>query len=333
MRSSQVKRRRFLTLLGGAAAAWPFAARAQRERMRRIGILTAQAENDPAIKGHLAAFAKGLNSFGWSEGRNLRTEIRMAGGDAGRLNIYAAELASLNLDLIVSHGTSVTQTQQQQTRTIPIVFTTVTDPVGSGLVESLARPGGNTTGFTNFEFSMAGKWLELLKDVAPPVRRVTIVFNPDNAAMPGQLRAIAEAASALGLQTAEAHVRDSVGIERAINGLALVSNVGLVVLPEFVTTFHRGLIAELAARHRLPAVYSQRNFINSGGLICYGPDNDDVYRRAASYADRILRGEKPAELPIQQPTKFELVINLKTAKALGLEVPSMLLARADEVIE
>ena len=328
-----MKRRDFITLLGGAAVSWPLAARAAQEQMRRIGILTAQAESDPAIKGYLAVFAKGLNSFGWSEGRNLRTEIRMADGDAARLKICAAELAGLNVDLIVSHGTSVTQIQQQQTRTIPIVFTTVTDPVGSGLVESLARPGGNTTGFTNFEFSMAGKWLELLKDVAPTLRRVTILFNPDNAAMPGQLRAIAEAASALGLQTAEAHVRDSVGIERAINGLALVSNVGLVVLPEFVTTFHRGLIAELAARHRIPAVYSQRNFIDSGGLICYGPDNYDVYRRAASYVDRILRGEKPTELPIQQPTKFELVINLKTAKALGLDVPPMLLVRADEVIE
>src|SRR5262245_31724982 len=327
-------RRQFITLLGGAAAEYPFAARAQpRERMRRIGILTAQAESDPAIKGHLAIFAKRLHLFGWSEGHNLRIEIRMADGDAGRLNAYAAELASLNLDLIVSHGTSVTQIQQQQTRTIPIVFTTVTDPVGSGLVESLARPGGNTTGFTNFEFSMAGKWLELLKEVAPPVLKVTIMFNPDNAAMPGQLRAIAEAASALGLQIAEAHVRDSAGIERAINGLALLSNVGLVVLPEFVTTFHRGLIAELSVRHRVPAVYSQRNFIESGGLICYGPDNDDVYRRAASYVDRILRGEKPADLPIQQPTKFELVINLKAAKAIGLAISDKLLALADEVIE
>jgi putative ABC transport system substrate-binding protein len=329
-----MRRREFITLLSSAAAAWPLAARAQeRGRMKRIGILAAQAENDPAIRGNLAAFAKGLNSFGWSEGRNLRIEVRMAHGDFDRLNTYARELASLNLDLIVSHGTSVTQIQQQQTRTIPIVFTTVTDPVGSGIVESLARPGGNTTGFTNFEFSMAGKWLELLKDVAPTVRHVTVLLNPDNAAMPGQLRAIAEAASALRLQVAEAHVRDSAGIERAINELAMVPNIGLVVLPEFVTTFHRGLIAELAARHRVPAVYSQRHFIESGGLICYGPDNDDVYRRAASYVDRILRGEKPAELPIQQPTKFELVINLKTAKALGLDVPPMLLARADEVIE
>jgi len=328
-----IGRREFITLMGGAAA-WPLTAGAQQaERMRRIGVLTAQAENDPAIKGYLAIFGKALYSFGWSEGRNLRIERRMADGDAGRLNAHAAELASLNLDLIVSHGTSVTQIQQQQTRTIPIVFTTVTDPVGSGLVESLARPGGNTTGFTNFEFSMAGKWLELLKDVAPSVRKVTIMFNPDNAAMPGQLRAIADAASVLGLQIAEARVRDSTGIERAFGGLALVSNVGLVVLPEFVTTFHRDLIANLAVRHRVPAVYSQRNFIDSGGLICYGPDNDDVYRRAASYVDRILRGEKPAELPIQQPTKFELVINLKSAKALGLNVPPMILARADEVIE
>jgi putative ABC transport system substrate-binding protein len=328
-----MKRRDFITLLGGAAVSWPLAARAAQEQMRRIGILTAQAESDPAIKGHLAIFAKGLHSFGWSEGHNLRIEVRMADGDAGRLNAHAAELASLKLDLIVSHGTSVTQIQQQQTRTIPIVFTTVTDPVGSGLVESLARPGGNTTGFTNFEFSMAGKWLELLKEVAPPVHKVTIMFNPDNAAMPGQLRAIAEAASALGLQIVETHVRDSAGIERAINGLALASNVGLVVLPEFVTTFHRGLIAELAVRHRVPAVYSQRNFIESGGLICYGPDNDDVYQRAASYVDRILRGEKPADLLIQQPTKFELVINLKAAKAIGLEIPTTVLARADEVIE
>src|SRR6516225_3470588 len=216
-----MKRRDFITLLGGAAVSWPLAARAAQERMRRIGILTAQAESDPAIKGHLAIFAKGLHSFGWSEGHNLRIEVRMADGDAGRLNAHAAELASLKLDLIVSHGTSVTQIQQQQTRTIPIVFTTVTDPVGSGLVESLARPGGNTTGFTNFEFSMAGKWLELLKEVAPPVHKVTIMFNPDNAAMPGQLRATAEAASALDLQIVEAHVRDSAGIERAINGLAL----------------------------------------------------------------------------------------------------------------
>jgi putative ABC transport system substrate-binding protein len=328
-----LNRRGVIGLLGSAVA-WPLTARAQqRERMRRIGILTAQAENDPAIKGYLAAFASALYSFGWSEGRNLRIERRMAAGDDGRLNAHAAELAGMDLDLIVSHGTSVTQVQQQQTRRIPIVFTTVTDPVGSGLVESLARPGGNTTGFTNFEFSMAGKWLELLKDVAPTIRKVTIVFNPDNAAMPGQLRAIAEAASVLRLQIAEAHVRDSAGIERAISGLALTSNVGLVVLPEFVTTFHRNLIAELAVRHRLPAVYSQRNFIDSGGLICYGPDNDDVYRRAASYVDRILRGEKPAELPIQQPTKFELVINLRTARALGLEIPPMLLARADDVIE
>ena len=328
-----MRRREFIGLLGGAAA-WPHVACAQpRERMRRIGILTAQAESDPAIKGYLAVFAKGLYSLGWSEGRNLRIEIRMADGDAGRLNAHAAELASLNLDLIVSHGTSVTQIQQQQTRTIPIVFTTVTDPVGSGLVESLARPGGNTTGFTNFEFSMAGKWLELLKEVAPRVRKATIMFNPDNAAMPGQLRAIAEAASALGLPIAEAHVRDSAGIERAINGLAPVSNVGLVVLPEFVTTFHRGLIAELAVRHGVPAVYSQRNFIDSGGLICYGPDNDDVYRRAASYVDRILRGARPGDLPIQQPVKFEFIVNLKAAHALGLEIPPTLLARADEVIE
>jgi putative tryptophan/tyrosine transport system substrate-binding protein len=329
-----MRRRKFFALLGGAVlGAWPVKARAQGERIRRIGILTAQAESDPAIKGHLAVLANALYSLGWSEGRNLRFERRMADGDVSRLNADAAELASLNLDLIVSHGTQVTLIQQQHTRTIPIVFTTVTDPVGSGLVESLARPGGNTTGFTNFEFSMAGKWLELLRDVAPAVRKVTIMFNPDNAAMPGQLRAIAEAASTLGLQIIEAHVSDGVGIERAMNGLALMTNVGLVVLPEFVTTLHRDLIAALAVRHRVPAIYAQRNFIDSGGLLSYGPDNDDVYRRAASYVDRILRGEKPAALPIQQPTKFELVINLKIARSIGLDIPPMVLARADEVIE
>jgi putative tryptophan/tyrosine transport system substrate-binding protein len=327
-------RRQFIKLLGGAAAGWPIAARAQQgERMRRVGIMSGVSETDPDALARYGAFRQGLQQLGWTEGRNIQFDSRF--GLAGKPDLVrktAPELLALAPDVILAAGALIVSTLQQMTRT-PIVFAGIVDPVGAGLVESLARPGGNTTWFTNFEFSMAGKWLELLKEVAPPVHKVTIMFNPDNAAMPGQLRAIAEAASALGLQIVETHVRDSAGIERAIKGLALASNVGLVVLPEFVTTFHRGLIAELAVRHRVPAVYSQRNFIESGGLICYGPDNDDVYRRAASYVDRILRGEKPADLPIQQPTKFELVINLKAAKAIGLEVPPTLLALADEVIE
>jgi putative ABC transport system substrate-binding protein len=222
---------------------------------------------------------------------------------------------------------------QQHTRTIPIVFTTVTDPVGSGLVESLARPGGNTTGFTNFEFSMAGKWLELLKEVAPAVKNIAILFNPDNAAMPGQLRAIAFAAPALGLQVTEAKVRDRGDIERAINALAQTPNAGFIVLPENLVITNRELIVGMAAQHRLPSVFSDRFNIRSGGLLSYGADTDDLYRRAASYIDRILRGEKPSDLPVQQPTKFELVVNLKTAKTLGLTVPDTVLARADEVIE
>ena len=238
----------------------------------------------------------------------------------------------LNPDVILAHGTETSRIMQQHTRTIPLVFTTVTDPVGSGLVASLAR-GGNITGFTNFEFSMAGKWLELLKEVAPTVRNVTVLFNPDNAGMPGQLNATARAAPALGLQLTEARVRNRNEIERAIDGLRAEPNAGLLVLPEFLTTGHRDVITGLAARHRLPAVYSHRYFIESGGLLYYGADTDDQYRRAATYIDRILRGEKTSDLPIQQPIKFELLVNLKAAKALGLTVPPTLLARADEVIE
>jgi putative ABC transport system substrate-binding protein len=242
-------------------------------------------------------------------------------------------LVRLNPDVILAHGTETSRIMQQHTRTIPLVFTTVTDPVGSGLVASLAPPGGNITGFTNFEFSMAGKWLELLKEVAPTVRNVTVLFNPDNAGMPGQLNATARAAPALGLQLTEARVRNRSEIERAIDGLRAEPNAGLLVLPEFLTTGHRDVITGLAARHRLPAVYSHRYFIESGGLLYYGADTDDQYRRAATYIDRILRGEKTSDLPIQQPIKFELLVNLKAAKALGLDVPPSLLARADEVIE
>ncbi len=330
-----MRRRKFITLLGGTAAAWPLAVRAQQpgERVRRIGVLFGTSESDPVTREYLVAFAQGLAPLGWSEGRNVRIDTRLAGGEASRIRNYAAELVRLSPDVILSHGTETSRIMQQATRTIPIVFTTVTDPVGSGLVASLARPGGNITGFTNFEFSMAGKWLELLKEVAPGVRNVTVVFNPDNAAMPGQLHAIALAAPALGLQVTEAKVRDRGEIERALDGLAGAPNAGLLVLPEFLTSVHRDLIIALAARHRLPAAYGHRYFTASGGLISYGVDNNAVYRRAASYVDRILRGEKTADLPVQQPTKFELVVNLKTAKALGLTVPESFLVRVDEVIE
>ena len=322
-------RREFITLLGGAAAAWPLAARAQQqERMRRIGVLFASLD-----EGYVAALAEGLALLGWSEGRNVLIDVRQGGGEVSKIREHARELVRLSPDVILAHGTETSRIMQHETGTIPIVFTTVTDPIGSGLVGSLARPGGNITWFTNFEFSMAGKWLELLKEAAPTTRHVTVLFNPDNAAMPGQLHAIAVAAPSLGLKIAEAKVHNRAEIEQALNGLSGMPNIGLLVLPEFVTTLHRDLIVALAARHHLPAAYAHRFFTASGGLISYGVDNNAVYRRAASYVHRLLRGEKAADLPVQQPTKFELVINLSAAKALGLEVPSSLLARADEVIE
>jgi putative ABC transport system substrate-binding protein len=291
------------------------------------------SESDPVTKGYLAAFTHRLASLGWSQDRNLQLVLRFTGGDDTNANAAAADLVKQNPEVVVSHGTETSRVMQQHTRTIPIVFTTVTDPVGSGLVESLARPGGNTTGFTNFEFSMAGKWLELLKEVAPAVNNIAILYNPNNAGMPGQLRAIALAAPALGLQVAEAKVNDSGDIERALNTLAQAPNSGLVVLPDNLVVHNRALIVGMAVRHRLPTVFSDRFNVRGGGLLSYGPDTDDLYRRAASYTDRILRGEKPSDLPVQQPIKFELVVNLKTAKALGLEVSATLLARADEVIE
>jgi putative ABC transport system substrate-binding protein len=328
-----MKRREFITLLGGAAA-WPVAARAQQPgRMRRVGVFMRLSESDPVTKGYLATFAQGLAPLGWSQSRNLQLILRFSGGDDTRANAAAADLVRQNPEVVVSHGTETSRIMQQHTRTIPIVFTTVTDPVGSGLVESLARPGGNTTGFTNFEFSMAGKWLELLKEVAPAVKNIAILYNPKNAGMPGQLRAIALAAPALGLQVTEAKVSDSGDIERAINALAQTPNAGFLVLPENLVVSNRDLIVGMAARHRLPSVYSDRFNIKSGGLLSYGADTDDLYRRAASYIDRILRGEKPSDLPVQQPTKFELVVNLKTAKAMGLTIPEAFLLRADEVIE
>jgi putative tryptophan/tyrosine transport system substrate-binding protein len=291
------------------------------------------SESDPVTKGYLSAFAQGLAPFGWSQGRNLQLVLRLSRIDDTSANAAAADLVRQNPEIILSHGTETSRIMQQHTRTIPIVFTTVTDPVGSGLVASLARPGGNITGFTNFEFSMASKWLELLKEAAPAVKNVAVIFNPENAAMPGQLRAIALAAPALNLKMTEAKVSDSGDIERAINTLAQTPNAGFLVLPENLVMKNRDLIVGMAARYRLPGVYSDRVNIKSGGLLSYGANTDDLYRRAASYVDRVLRGEKPSDLPVQQPTKFELVVNLKTAKALDLAVPTSLLALADEVIE
>jgi ABC-type uncharacterized transport system substrate-binding protein len=328
-----MKRREFIRLLGGAAAAWPLSAGAQQARMRRVGVFMRLLESDPVTKGYLAAFAQGLAPLGWSQSRNLQLVLRISGGDDTSAKAAAADMVRQNPEVILSHGTETSRIMQQHTRTIPIVFTTVTDPVGSGLVESLARPGGNTTGFTNFEFSMAGKWLELLKEVAPAVKNIAVIFNPENAAMPGQLRAIALAAPALGLQMTEAKVSDRSDIERAIDALAQTPNAGFIVLPENLVVKNRDLIIGMAARHQLPGVYSDRFNIKSGGLLSYGADTDDLYRRAASYVDRILRGEKPSDLPVQQPTKFELVVNLKTAKAIGLTIPESFLLRADEVIE
>ena len=329
-----MKRRAFITLLGGAAAAWPFAARAQQpERMRRVGVLMPFAENDSDAQANITAFREALQTLGWTDSRNVRVDYRWGGGEAEHISTHASELVGLKPDVILVITALVLQPLLQQTRSIPIVFTQIADPVGSGFVASLARPGGNVTGFAIAEFSMYGKSLEMLKEVAPEVARVAVLLNPEQAPQAGMWRAIEAAAPSFRVQVTAADVRDSAEIERAIDSFASESNGGLIVLPNVPTIVHRGLIVALAARHRLPAVYSFRQFVREGGLISYGPDRLDQYRRAAAYVDRILRGGKPSDLPVQQPTKFELAINLKTARTLGLDVSPMLLGRADEVIE
>jgi putative tryptophan/tyrosine transport system substrate-binding protein len=329
-----VRRREFITLLGGAVAAWPLAARPQQpDRMRRIGVLNPFGEIDQAAQANITAFRQALQKLGWTEGRNVRSDYRWGGADAGRIRAQAIELVSLNPDVILASTSLALQPLQQETRSIPIVVVQITDPVGSGFVESLARPGGNITGFTVAEFSMFGKLLEALKDVTPLVTRVGVVLNPDQTPQLGMWRAIEGAAPAFKVQLTPAGVRDVAGIEPAIDLFAGEPNTGVIVLPSPLTEGNRKLVIALAARHRLPAAYAFRHFVTDGGLISYGVDLADQYRQAASYVDRILRGEKPAELPVQQPTKFELALNLKTAKALGLEIPPTLLARADEVIE
>jgi ABC-type uncharacterized transport system substrate-binding protein len=329
-----MRRRQFITLLGGAAAAWPLAARAQQgERMRRIGVLMDFPADDPESQARIAAFLQGLQASGWSVGRNARIDYRWSAGDADRMRKYATELVALAPDIILASGSPAVGALQQATRTVPIVFASVADPVGAGFVASLARPGGNATGFMLLEYGMSAKWLELLKEIAPNVTRAVVIRDPTLASGSGQLGAIQAVAPSFGVELTPVGVRDADEIERGVATFARSSNGGLIVTASNVATLHRDLIVTLAARHRFPAVYSNRLFVTGGGLISYSPDRIDQFRRAAAYVDRILKGEKPADLPVQAPTKYELAINLKTAKALGLEVPPTLLARADEVIE
>ena len=330
---SDVRRRDFITLLGGAVA-WPLAARAQQgEQMRRIGVLTNLVADDPEAQARLAAFLQGLQELGWAVGRNMRIEYRWGAGDADRTRGYAAELVALAPDVILTSGASALAPLLQASRSVPVVFAQVPDPVGAGFVNSLARPGGNTTGFITYEYGLSGKWLELLTQIAPSVTRAAVIRDPAVSAGTGQWGAIQAVAPSVRVLVSPVNVRDAGEIERDIAAFAHGSNSGLIVTASALAIRHRNLIVTLAARHRLPAVYYQRGFVTGGGLISYGPDFIDQYRRAAGYVDRILKGEKPSDLPVQAPTKYELVINLKTAKALGLDVPATLLARADEVIE
>jgi putative ABC transport system substrate-binding protein len=329
-----MRRREFITFLGGATA-WPLAARAQQgERMRRIGVLMASAADDLESQARMAAFHQALAQLGWSDGRNVRIDIRWATTNADDLRRHAAELAALAPDVLVAGtGTATAAPLLQASRAVPIVFVVVVDPVGAGFVASLARPGGNATGFTTFEYGLSGKWLELLKQIAPGVTRAAVLRDPAVASGIGQFGAVQAVAPSLGVELSPVDVRDAAEIERAVTSFARSGNGGLIVTPSPLSTRHRDLIIMLAARHRLPAVYAWRYFVTAGGLISYGPDSIEQYRRAAGYVDRILKGEKPADLPVQAPTRYELIINLKAAKALGLEVPATLLARADEVIE
>ena len=328
-----MKRREFIALLGGAAA-WPLVARAQQPTgMRRIGVLLYLNEQDVESKTYLAAFVKQLSELGWRAGGNLQIDYRWTGGNVARLRQYAAELVALSPDVILAAGGSHVGPLQQLTRTIPIVFVQVADPVGGGFVESLAHPGGNATGFSNFEFDISGKWLELLREIAPHTVRTAVLRDPSNPTGTAQFGAIQALGRALGIEATPIGLRDAAEIERGIGEFAARSNGGLIITPTGLAIVHRALIIALAERYRLPAVYPFRFFVSDGGLISYGPDAVDQYRRAAGYVDRILKGEKPAGLPVEQSTKVALVINLKTAKALRLEVPATLLARSDEVIE
>ena len=329
-----IGRRKFISALGGAAAAWPLVARAQQtDRMRRVGVLVSTAADDPNNQARDAAFRQGLQQLGWTDGRNVRIDTRFAAGNAADTRKYAAEMVALAPDVILSEGSPSTGSLLQATRTVPIVFTQVVDPVGAGFVDTLSRPGGNATGFMLFEYSLSGKWLELLKEIAPRVTRAAVLRDPAIAAGSGQFAVIQAVAPSVGMEISAVNVRDPAEIERGISAFARAANGGLILTGSALSNVHRDLIITLAARYKLPAVYVERYFAAAGGLISYGPNELDEFRLAAGYVDRVLKGEKPADLPVEAPTKYELVINLKTAKALGLTVPQSILARADEVIE
>jgi ABC-type uncharacterized transport system substrate-binding protein len=328
-----MRRRKFITLLGGAAA-WPLAAAAQQtDRVRRVGALGALAADDPEGQARLAAFREGLQQLGWIDGRNVRIDSRWGAGDADDIRKNAKELVALAPDVILATGSAAMGPLQQLTRTVPVVFVLVPDPVGAGYIDSLAHPGGNATGFTIFEFAIGAKWLELLKEIVLGLKRAAVLRDPAISSGLGLFGAIQSAAPSLGLEVSAVNVRDAGEIERAVSSFARSPNGGLIVTPSALAGVHRKLIIALAAQHKLPAIYYERYYVKDGGLISYGADFHDQFRSAASYVDRILKGEKPADLPVQAPTKYQLVINLKTTKALGLTVPPSLLARADEVIE
>ena len=332
MQFDQLKRRELITLLGGAAA-WPLAASAQSaEHIRLVGILNILGPDDPEAQARNTAFVRALQQLGWAVGRDLKIEIRQVGGDLDRLRRYAAELIALAPDVIVSVGSVAVAPLQQSTRTIPIVFVNVPDPVGAGFVQSMAHPDGNITGFSNFEYSMSGKWAELLKQIAPRVTRAVVFRDPMSAAGIGQFAAVRSVAQSLNIELTPLNVRDTAEIERAVKEFAHVSNGGMIITAGG-TAARRKLIISLAARYKLPSVYPYRYYAVDGGLITYGPNTHDPVQRAAVYVDRILKGERPADLPVQVPTKYELVVNLKTAKALAIDIPDKLLALADEVIE
>jgi putative tryptophan/tyrosine transport system substrate-binding protein len=329
-----IGRRQSLSALGGAVA-WPFAARAQQATgVRRVAFLHPYAENDPEVLVRVVAFREGLEALGWIENRNIRIEHRYSGADLGRIRAYATELVSSAPDLIVGSGTPIIAALKQATDTIPIVFNVVNDPVGQGFVASLSRPGGNITGFTFIDFPLIGKWLEMIKEIAPGVRRVTFMFNPATTPFyPAFLRELGRVPETLAVELSASPVHDEAEVEEAIAAFAREPGDGLIAAPDAFINNHRRVIMALTEQHRLPAIWGLREFVTEGALISYGPDTADIVRRSATYVDRILKGENPANLPVQAPTKYELAINLKTAKALGLEVPPTLLARADEVIE
>jgi putative ABC transport system substrate-binding protein len=329
-----MRRREFITLLGGAVA-WPLAARGQQsERMRRVAFLHPYAENDPEVRARVVAFRQGLEALGWTENRNIRIEHLYSGGDLDKIQAYAKELVRAAPDVIAGSGTPITAALKQATDTIPIVFNVVNDPVGQGFVATMSHPGGNLTGFTFIDFPLIGKWLQMLKEIAPNVRRITLMFNPDTAPFyPVFLREFGAAPTSLAVELSASAVHNEAEIEAAILALAREPGAGLIAAPDAFINTRRHLIMALVERHRLPAIYGFRQFVTEGALLSYGPDTSDIVRRSASYIDRILKGEKVAVLPVQAPSKYDLVINLKTAKALGLDVPPTLLARADEVIE